>query len=221
VSGAGGRYRRPAVVACSIAVAAIAGLAAVSRLRAAGRPPAPPGVAAAAGSDDDLAAISAEVKALRNEVRTLRSRAAQAQPGVPIPSPTCDLGTRASHEQDPPSLAADHERAVTQGARLDDRLAAELRDSTWAPAFEETLRKVTESALTDPGAESIARADCRSTLCRLEVRHPDASHGDSFQTRFRLAMPDVVYRVSQAQNDDGSYSSVFHIIRKGEPIPPG
>jgi hypothetical protein len=52
------------------------------------------------------------------------------------------------------------------------------------------------------------------------VRHPDASHGDSFQTRFRLAMPDVVYRLSQAQNDDGSYSSVFHIIRKGEPIPP-
>jgi hypothetical protein len=181
---AGGRYRRPVVVACTVALAAMAGVAGVLRLRAAGRTKAPAGMAAAA-SDDDLAAISA------------------------------------SHEQSPPSPGDEHERAVALGKRLDDRLVAETRDAAWAPAFEQALRKATESALTEPGAESITNSECRSTICRLEVRHPDGAHGDSFQTRFRMAMPDVVYRVSQAQNDDGSYSSVFHIIKKGEPIPSG
>jgi hypothetical protein len=131
----------------------------------------------------------------------------------------CDATAAAAGDRRPVSLAQAHERAISEGQRMNDRLAGEARDPGWASDYEQTLRRATESSLSDAHTESLTNVECRSTMCRLEVRHSDSAQESEFQTRFRIAMPEVIFRASQIRNADGSQSTLFHILRTGHPIP--
>jgi len=176
--------------------------------------------AASATGYRDLTAIEAEVSVLKNEVNTLRAQLTSPQPAGRVGAPqSCDATGGEGRERRPVSLTQAHERAISEGQRMDDRLAAEARDPGWASDYEQTLRRATDSSLSDRSTESLTRVECRNSMCRLEVRHPDSAHEAEFQTRFRVAMPDVIYRASQIQNADGSQATLLHILRKGQQIP--
>lgn len=214
-------------------IAGLGGLLAIGilvvGLRSGGR--ARGGAAGAGAAPEDQAGLAAELADLKSEVRNLRAQVRQTQGVAAGAAASCDPAAAAAAAAVPGQKGAGseltavmdraYERAQTESKRLDDRLLAETRDPAWAADYEQRLRRATEASLTDAAAEKVTRAECRSTMCRLEVKHGDAAQEEAFRTRFRMQMPDAVYRVSQleAQDGTGSHVTVLHVLRKDHPIP--
>jgi hypothetical protein len=147
--------------------------------------PADPATAALAR---ELAALRAELEETRGRLAALeRSRPAVAEvaaapkvaPLAPVeaPEPGPDRERKQEIER---RVAEDFARADREAAdtsfTFDARLEEEQVDPAWSA--EEEARILGDTGAGKLGAAHVLGAECRSTLCRVELEHPDAKQLD-------------------------------------------
>ena len=112
-------------------------------------------------------------------------------------------------------------RAATQQRRdgLLEVLEAERRDDAWAVEGEATLLSLTDSLdETLFAGTTIEQAECRSTMCRVEVRHATQDARDALPDELDLeGFPHVEgFRVP---DDNGELGWTLFMARNGHDIP--
>jgi hypothetical protein len=112
--------------------------------------------------------------------------------------------------------------AFERPVELDEMFSAEAQDSAWAPSAEDTIRLKLDEHPAD--ASTLQSVECRTLLCRIEVKHEDGAAYARFLTS---AFKDSATRVwagdalSEGRPDAiaGGVVSVSYLAREGEPMP--
>lgn len=108
-----------------------------------------------------------ELAQLRAEVRALRGEVAEAKASAAVrPAQEAEQNDRAE-----PAVFDEADAAATRAVTLSNRFDAEGRDARWS---RETARSI-EAIFDDgsvPGTQLVA-TECRTTLCRVQLRHDD------------------------------------------------
>jgi hypothetical protein len=116
---------------------------------------------AATAEPERVETLEREIRRLAARVESLRREQQEATTAATASDP------RAIDESPPSQRLSDHElheqRVVFYGAALE----GEPREARSARAFEASLT----DRFAKSGHSSLERVDCRSTLCRLEIRH--------------------------------------------------
>lgn len=111
----------------------------------------------------------------------------------------------------PPDIVTEAESTARTARRLDALMAGEVRDDAWADAAERDFEDVAQA----PGVGVIAsRAECRATLCRVEVQL-DA-----------VAPPDFLEQVATSEpwngggwwEATGDSAVTVYVARAGHPL---
>ena len=152
-------------------------------------------------------ASRAEVAALRSQVTALRDTLEAAPPELP---------PAAEAPADPDSQRA---AADDIADRLDDAVAGEGADPSWAPRRETELADLsTTNALS---GSHIAGVRCARRLCRLDVDHDDPTAADRFRSEavHLPALQGVTGFVRVVPGDDGRSQSIVYVARRGHHLP--
>ncbi|MGQ0657952.1 MAG: hypothetical protein ACT4NU_07655 [Chromatiales bacterium] len=173
----------------------------------------------------ELARLSADFAALREDVRALRQTAAQSNVAEREREPDDE------YENLDPEWAAEQELEREQTiveARMQDldaQLESEQPDVAWASHAGTTLWQAL--AGQDLAGTTVAGLDCRATLCRLDLNHEDEASRDRFlqitlDRRIRPAITDMLDAMTlhPVQNSDGSIATVIFWARAGHRLPP-
>lgn len=92
-------------------------------------------------------------------------------------------------------------------------------DEQWSADVTESITAVfADKSFSDT---ALAQVQCRSTLCIVEVDHPNSSAVDEFDMEFQMQMggqlPQTNY--TSKQNDDGSVTVTMYMAREGYEFP--
>jgi hypothetical protein len=158
---------------------------------------------------------SGDVEALRREVAALRAGLANVGRRVDErPAPEA----RAERAEAPPPLPPEERKRAaleqqTQAiAALDARLQGEREDRGWAA---EVRRQIGET-LGDLAGSSLRSVDCRASLCRAELTHPDPQALEGFISKYSGAGPN--FQLFYQREGDALATTVF-VARRGQPAP--
>jgi len=157
------------------------------------RSPAAPAVAAAAPiaapvGDPALAALRAEVQALRAEMRSRAGYARAAAAADPAASESA-----ASPESPPPplapeaELAANNELAHKEVALYQNTLAADPIDPAWSREAEGRIRET--FATLEVGDSLLDEVTCHSTLCRIAIKVSTPAAADRVRRQVAALVP--------------------------------
>lgn len=97
--------------------------------------------------------------------------------------PRLDDGSDDRSSESPIAVAMARERKYAQD--LDHVVAEEPRDAGWAWAIESGLRS--DLGRSDLGSASVAGCECRTSLCRVQLRFRTADEREQFMSGARLA----------------------------------
>jgi hypothetical protein len=105
---------------------------------------------------------------------------------------------------------------ITRTQLLDASLRMEAIDSGWSAEARGAIEQALAKALEGSWVQSI---ECRSTLCRLEVAHQDASGREAFEQHFDLQASGLLSgrMKSTEEHPDGSSRTVLYLFREGAP----
>ncbi len=164
-----------------------------------------------------------------DEPQVITGRWPTTTASLPTPPPmTKPPQDRASAASLPPDRPENPERTNRQtpgiGEReqhLDDALAQQGYDASWALAKEDSLRHTLQGAAE--GYLQIGAVTCRTTFCRIEIDHDSVAD----QARFIAAMasrPDFVpdgesRHLHQETTVDGKARLRFYLAREGAALP--
>lgn len=165
----------------------------------------------------ELSGLRAEVTALREALRDRASTAPAAQDAGPVGEPLAVAPL--DPEAELAAETAEVERAsLKRMEAIEAVLNAEPVDSRWADTARATVREALGVGLD--GA-AIADVDCRSTLCRVELRHLDGGAAAALQRRFPLRVGRVLprLRMHRLENPDGSITTLIYLARAGHRFP--
>jgi len=202
-------------------------LPAVPQGKTASEPTAPDmGVQPGAISGARLRTLEEELKALRRELRAQQGEIARLSGALDK-----EATARQSEERDPSEeaeLYPPNRAEVAQQerlARIESALSNEPVDPAWSVTAVEqistTVTQAIERLVPDEQREVLAfAADCRSTLCRLELSHQDA---DTLQ----LLAREVAHGLGWSNHGtarsetlpDGSSTMVVYLSRDGHTLP--
>ncbi|MCG8419408.1 MAG: hypothetical protein MJE77_15865 [Proteobacteria bacterium] len=128
-------------------------------------------------------------------------------------------GTRAAPGEE--QLIEDaRNRAAARQQSTERNFQAERVDGSWASNAEERIsHALAEDSL---GHTTMISSECRSTLCRVEVRHNDASSRSHFQLEFLRLVADALPRSAMHRGNEGDgETSVVYLVRDGYRFSPG
>ena len=122
-----------------------------------------------------------------------------------------------------PEFDPAHERAeVTRTReRLDDRLEGEIADGSWAASEETRILEDLDGALL--GSAYVVDTECRSTLCRVKLEHPEPRGLDRLLLAI-MSKPAFAGRrwfVEQGTTGSGSGKMSVYLARRGLALPSG
>jgi hypothetical protein len=92
---------------------------------------------------------------------------------------------------------------------------SEPRDAAWAPEYERNL--AASFAEKYPG-ERITELDCRTSLCRVQVRHDSPESQAAFLAHFWVALPSGfsgVWSGPPRSDEKGTATSLIYVTREG------
>ena len=173
--------------------------------------------------DRALAEMQQKMAALRSQMRQLEH--AQASRGAEQVSP--------SVAPTPDAAAAAHPRAQREAARqaeaqiqaqadlIEETLQTETADPNWAPAAETAIAEIFQHE--ELQALQLVSAECRSTLCRIDVAANGlGTDGSSFAEDLRkllLFTPWSGQGFGRIAPDGPSPTAVFFLTREGHDLP--
>jgi hypothetical protein len=175
----------------------------------------PPQPAAPAGAD----AARVELAQLRQSLARTERRLAELE----TTRPDAQAQPQLARGQESSPATADSQQFTNQQRqeRVAAAFAAERADPSWQP--ERALGEVMREAL--PPGSSVRAIDCRSSLCRVETSHPDASSQRTYVSAIVFSQPGRVRPYDGALFDEGEalagggLRSVTYFLRPGRELP--
>lgn len=172
-----------------------------------------------------LSEIQKEFARLRQETATLHERIGDATDANRYPNSlntinddSLDVSQRT--EENP--IAAAEKQAYKDYERMEiisNVFLTEPTDGQWSTETTNLITQFFESGEKMP--IDLSGVECRSTLCRVEVNHNDATAVDELALRFPMhvgkALPQIAYHYKQ--HDDGHTSVVMYLAREGYELP--
>jgi hypothetical protein len=136
-----------------------------------------------------------------------------SSPSLVAPGSVRARGTEALAEQNARRLA----RQEQLYAQLEEAASQEARDPVWAERTESLIRAAVHTA--GPGSQ-LAGAECRSSLCRIELAH-SGTEAPARAVRGLLSTSGLQGEsvVRQIQQGDRFFSLVY-VAREGTRLPP-
>ncbi len=165
----------------------------------------------------DLASLRASLTSLATQVQSASLRRGEPAEHIPHEEPQAID----SQAQDVAAMEEDAKlQEETRLEAIEATLRGEAIDATWAAQATDAI----EQTLEDKALEgSVLHAlECRSTLCRVEVTHPNPTARADFMLRFPMAVGLVLpsMTVRPIEGDDGSSTSSIYLTREGHELPP-
>jgi hypothetical protein len=165
-----------------------------------------------AASREDL---EQQLTYLRGQVAGLKASVGQLRAKAAGPPATTEVPGHAEAAADDPQAMAEKAQAFREAeARLlQEAFEREPRDRDWAPAAIEQIRKVYSA---EDLAGVTVEPDCRSTLCRLDLRFQSAGDASRLaqQLSLRVPWPSVGY----VQGDTETLRGVYYLTRQGHEL---
>lgn len=170
--------------------------------------------------------LRAELAALGGEVGALRGQLGQAaQRGVNLAGPTGEGDAMDL----PPLSGEDMEFIAEEQAYEDDRrrqllnsvFQAEPFDSEWSA---ETTDRIMDAFDHEELARSdVTAAECRASLCRIEVNQSDSEAAGNFGLWFPMQVAEVLPQIAyfHEPHGDGGAVTVMYLARSGYSLPLG
>jgi hypothetical protein len=152
----------------------------------------------------DVTELGREVAALRDELAALRRAAAGSRP----------------REQDRQALEAEtREHMRLEAAAAERALQKQEVDVAWSTEARALI--VGAAANEDLAATSVDDVECRATLCRVRVIHPDAQAQAAFESEFPAAVAHLLPQlmVAPVEADGDPASSILYLARDGHDLP--
>ncbi len=97
---------------------------------------------------------------------------------------------------------------------LDEKIASEPTDETWSINAESLISNVIEGE-TFTGT-TLVNSECKSTLCRIEVKHADKKSIVAFNMNFNTSLQ---WKSESIIKSAPGNSSIIYIAREGEMLP--
>jgi hypothetical protein len=114
-----------------------------------------------------------------------------------------------------------NEQADAQQALVEQAIVSEKLDPSWAPRAEASLHSLFEQS--EIHSLKLLSAQCRATICRMEIAPSDSEGTDDFDLSFRrmlLHMPWQGQGFGRVYNPFGpSPTAVFFLAREGASLP--
>jgi hypothetical protein len=171
-----------------------------------------------APSGGELGRLQQRVQALERLANAEQSRAREQ--AVAIPPPAASNPEPAHTDVDERAPAPDPSPAYLRG--LDSAFTAEPRDPAWSRASEPKLWLRVRGVL--PEASTVTALQCRSSLCQVEVRHPNLAAHRAFARAVAAAEDDFESGMSFATvrtQDGDQVASVLYVAKRGYDFPNG
>lgn len=160
------------------------------------------------GEAEEMKRLKARLSALESEVTEVKSAAR----GV-------DEATREGEAEEAarPAVEQDPEEAATQLAHaLDERLDTEPVDPEWKGTVSNKL--TTYFAAEHAAGSSVKKAECRSTMCRVEVAHESMDAKDRFVDHVSSMLPPRSQAFVHIEANDDLDIEVY-VLREGQSFP--
>jgi hypothetical protein len=157
----------------------------------------------------ELLHLQNEVRALRQQVKGSEKLALDDNADVTETAP-----------ETPADLAQKQEQRHSEQMQVIERsFQLESIDTKWSTATTDLIGQVL--GRDELKQTQVVGMECRSTLCRLEIMHPDRDAAGKFEFLFPIqvagALPQMSY--DHQQFDDGSIRTVIYMARASYALP--
>jgi hypothetical protein len=177
-----------------------------------------------APSSDDLSSLKQEVGILRSLVQSDLRERLEASAGARQEERRTASADDSVAETVPPTPEAIEEHLEQAKRRSEARTSyiqrifdGQVRDRQWAGETEDGVRAAFRDDL--PGS-SVARIECRSTMCELLVEHVDPIARERFNTLFPRLVPALPSgTLIRSETQDGKPITRAFLMRPGAQIP--
>jgi hypothetical protein len=175
--------------------------------------------------------IHVEIADLRREVALLRQQVTSLETQVASRTMAQSLAASAS-TNDEPKLSAEEEKALQEQAKAlqQERLQlikhsfnSERKDPKWAQQASSIINDAISrwSEGKNQSGYDLKQAECRSSLCRVEINFADSKGLSTFKNEFHrnlgASLPGMT--MSANPNSDGSVTAVAYLVRDGDSFP--
>jgi hypothetical protein len=166
--------------------------------------------------DRSLADVNAKMAALTAQLESLKTQASAPDAGAP------SAASNGSFEEDLQQANEQAEaQADAQQALVEQAIVSEKLDPSWAPRAEASLHSLFEQS--EIHSLKLLSAQCRATICRMEIAPSDSEGTGDFDRNFRrmlLHMPWQGQGFGRVYNPFGpSPTAVFFLAREGASLP--
>jgi hypothetical protein len=121
-----------------------------------------------------------------------------------------------ANEHDMEAIAQEQEyQDLERLQHLETSFQAESIDSNWSYATTDTIVGAFQNE--NISKSGLRGAECRSTLCRIQVNHPDPEAANEFELWFPMMMAEVLPQLTihQEHHVDGRVTSTLYLAREG------
>lgn len=102
---------------------------------------------------------------------------------------------------------------------MENQIQSQDTDTTWAYSASDAINNAfLDQQLT---GSQVLQVDCRSKMCKVEVKHESRDKVQDFEVLFPMKMSAVLPRmaINNTENADGSVTSTIYLAKKGSKLP--
>lgn len=164
--------------------------------------------------NEEIDVLKAQIAALQRE----RQGESAAQPATTNGNDAEEYGNDAVDAEDWMSAERAEQQAAEQRSALNTVFEEETIDADWSTDATQALERAFASE--ELSNASVHSAECRSTLCRVDVEHEDPEKAGEFEMWFGKQIAEMLPRFSLFQEEvDGRAITVVYLARDGHKLP--
>lgn len=165
----------------------------------------------------ELATLKREYGQLTRSLRAVEETLSRSLPAITQPGAPPDMEEGVGTDTENNMQRSAEEKTTEALYTLDLQLGKEPDDTTWSPGAEAEIATFVHSESME--GSRVLSADCRSTLCRVEVEHEDAGAQDWLVAHIPMEPPfDGEILVHQINNDSLPPRTLVYLARPGHSL---